>query len=566
MSTPFPVPPSRSSLPGSLAPLCALIVLAAVTTAQGCQLPSTGDASPPNDTAVVTPTARSVAVPPNAALLSAPGPYLLHRIPSAPESADSAVVAETADTVDGQATDLAVRHADGALAATWRLPNGGRMRSVGSALSPDGRWLAYITGDEPDWHLTAPMTTPLTLHVLDLADGSEAFATRLLHNDIEHDLRRLAGDVAVQYFDGTPTPSAAATDPPGVPTPWQPGWAAEDVLCAFGSGLGVLAWSPASTHLAFVGALDGPSGDVYVADVAGWQVRRVSDEPTHAFRLAWSPDGQWILHEGAGWCSRAAGDVMAETSDVSSVDGSIQRHVWDGSGTGSWLVAWPDGWIGEHEAIIHQESNRSGCCAVVRLDVSTGISRTLATWAGEPFVINPPTRQIALSGNFAAAPSTESMTFGVYIVDADSGALEQLSDQACLVEAWGAPERPFVRLQGYGVEPCDAAAFGKGVADVAIGPFGRFPRTRVSMAGTWRVVVDERGWTLFDMDGRPSAAHAQDEIADITFRPDERGLFWGANDRLWYADVPDGEARAVGPLAEQALNPFDVAWLMVAME
>ena len=566
MSTPFPVPPSRSSLPGSLAPLCALIVLAAVTTAQGCQLPSTGDASPPNDTAVVTPTARSVAVPPNAALLSAPGPYLIQRIPSAPESADSVVVAETADTVDGQATDLAVRHADGALAATWRLPDGGRVRNVGAALSPDGRWLAYVTGDEPDWHLTAPMTTPLTLHVLDLADSSEAFATRLLHNDIEHDLRRLAGDVAVQYFDGTPTPSAAATDPPGVPTPWQPGWAAEDVLCAFGSGLGVLAWSPASTHLAFVGALDGPSGDVYVADVAGWQVRRVSDEPTHAFRLAWSPDGQWILHEGAAWCGRAAGDVMAETTDVSSIDGSVQRHVWGGSGIGSWLVRWPDGWLGDHDAIVHQESNWVGCCDVVRLDVRTGISRSLGTWEDEPFVIDRPTRQIVLSGNFAASPPAETTKRGVFVVDADSGVREQLHDQACRVDSWGAPERPFVRLPGYGAEPCDAAAFGKGVDDVAIGPFGRFAHTYVSMGGAWRVVVDEHGWTAFDPVGGPHADHTQDGIAGVTFRPDERGLFWGANDRLWYADVPDGEARAVGPLAEHALNPFDVAWLMVEME
>jgi len=556
-----PIPATRSTRATRWAAIVALIApaaLAILATVQGCRaLP------PPNGTALSSATEAPIivddpssAVYPSSAQLPAPGPYLIHRVAAAPDAASTHVAA-----VSGT-TDLAVRSVDGTLAATWRIPDGGRLRDVSGALSPDGRWLVYVTGDEPGWQLTAPMTMPLTLHVMDLADGREAFATRLLHEGIEGDLRAQAEDVILSYFDGTPTPSAASTALPSIPTPWQTGWGEEDVVCAFRSGLGVVAWSPAGTHLAFVGALDGPSGDVYVVDIDGWQVRRVSDEPTHAFRLAWSPDGQWILHEGSEWCKRAAGTAVAESTDVSSVDGATQRHVWGGSHTGSWLDAWPDAWLGDHEAIVHREANGCGICDIVGIDVRTGISRTLQDGMSATFVVDTQTSQIAVSGELYGSKQSGNAEWGTFLLSAVDASLERLSEQACRVDRWGAPERPFVRLEGRGVGGCDTAAFGAGVEDVPVGPFGRFPRTRVSEAGTWRVVFDDRGWTLFDPAGGAHADHTQGGITDVTFRPDEGGLFWGAGDELWYADAPDGEAQLIAPFTDGGGQRVDWAWWM----
>lgn len=548
----------RATSSAACAALIALAAVAVLATVHGCRaLP------PPDDTALSSATEGPTIVDdpssparPSSAHLPAPGPYLIHRVAAATDAVGTRVAA-----VSGT-TDIAVRTADGTLAATWRIPDGGRLRDVSSALSPDGRWLAYVTGDEPDWHLSAPMTMPLTLHVLDLAEGREAYATRLLHAGIEDDLRVQAGEVDVSYFDGTPTPSASSTAAPSIPTPWQTGWGEEDVVCAFRAGLGVVAWSPVGTHLAFVGALDGPSGDVYVVAVDGWQVRRVSDEPTHAFRLAWSPDGQWILHEGSHVCYRAAGAAAAESTDASSVDGAIRYQVWDGSNTGSWLGVWPDAWLGDREAIVHREDNGCGICSIVGVDVRTGITRTLADGMSATFVVDARTNQIAVGGELYGSKDSGTVERGTFLLNADDVSLERLSEQACLVDRWGAPVRPFVRLEGRGVGWCDTAAFGAGVEDVPVGPFGRFPRTRVSEAGTWRVVFDDRGWTLFDPDGGAHAEHTQDGITDVIFRPDEGGLFWSAGEALWYADAPDGEARRIAPFTAGGGQRVDWAWWM----
>jgi hypothetical protein len=123
--------------------------------------------------------------------------------------------------------------------------------------------------------------------------------------------------------------------------------------------------------------MDGPTSDVYVLETATWRVTRVSAEPTHVIRLSWSPDGRWILHEGAAASRRAGGSAGGEVTYVSAADGSSESRVWGGSGIGSWLRAWPDAWLGEHEAILHAEGNGCGICAVVHVDAATGITRTL---------------------------------------------------------------------------------------------------------------------------------------------------------------------------------------------
>jgi hypothetical protein len=58
-----------------------------------------------------------------------------------------------------------------------------------------------------------------------------------------------------------------------------------------------LAWSPDALFLAFVGAIDGPTSDVYVYDTQTSHVLRLSSGQTQATNLLWSPDAQRIAHQ-----------------------------------------------------------------------------------------------------------------------------------------------------------------------------------------------------------------------------------------------------------------------------
>ncbi len=55
-------------------------------------------------------------------------------------------------------------------------------------------------------------------------------------------------------------------------------------------------WSPNGRYLAFVGAIESPSSDLYIYDRKNRVTHRLSDGPNHAFMPIWAPDSIGILH------------------------------------------------------------------------------------------------------------------------------------------------------------------------------------------------------------------------------------------------------------------------------
>ena len=75
-----------------------------------------------------------------------------------------------------------------------------------------------------------------------------------------------------------------------------PVWQREDTYLALFDRWTPPHWSPDGNTLAFTAALDGPSTDVHLYDVARDEVRRLTQEPDQAVILGWSPDGQWLVY------------------------------------------------------------------------------------------------------------------------------------------------------------------------------------------------------------------------------------------------------------------------------
>ena len=59
-------------------------------------------------------------------------------------------------------------------------------------------------------------------------------------------------------------------------------------------------WSPDGKRIAFTIRLPGVMNDIYVIDITGDNLRRLTDHPWQDLEPAWSPDGQWI----AFWSNR----------------------------------------------------------------------------------------------------------------------------------------------------------------------------------------------------------------------------------------------------------------------
>lgn len=76
-------------------------------------------------------------------------------------------------------------------------------------------------------------------------------------------------------------------------------FAAEQVYRAVVFEGGGLAWSPDGTKLAFVSGHRGTSADVFVYSRDMGESTRLTDGPSHAYQLSWSPDGwHWLQSRG----------------------------------------------------------------------------------------------------------------------------------------------------------------------------------------------------------------------------------------------------------------------------
>jgi hypothetical protein len=102
----------------------------------------------------------------------------------------------------------------------------------------------------------------------------------------------------------------------------QPGWLETD------RAVGQAKWSPGGRYLAFVGALHGPSSDLYVFDLSTKEVRRLTDGPYQVLIMDWSPDGEWVVHQSIMSFGTGAG-MAGEAVWAAALDGSEVRHLYD---------------------------------------------------------------------------------------------------------------------------------------------------------------------------------------------------------------------------------------------
>jgi dipeptidyl aminopeptidase/acylaminoacyl peptidase len=98
------------------------------------------------------------------------------------------------------------------------------------------------------------------------------------------DLRPTEVAHLTSYYPMTSSPLRAAE----VPT--------EVLYVAEVAGWSRPAWSPDGRYLAFVGAIEGPTSDLYVYDSAVGTIERLTSGPHQAAEPVWSPDGRGVLH------------------------------------------------------------------------------------------------------------------------------------------------------------------------------------------------------------------------------------------------------------------------------
>jgi hypothetical protein len=94
-------------------------------------------------------------------------------------------------------------------------------------------------------------------------------------------------------------------------------------------------WSPQGRYLAFMGAIDGPSSDLYVFDTLTSEIRRLSSGPNQAVDPVWSPDENWIVHNELIFTH----GCQIEAVWAAKVDGSEIKRLYEPHSC-PWIVGW----------------------------------------------------------------------------------------------------------------------------------------------------------------------------------------------------------------------------------
>jgi len=133
---------------------------------------------------------------------------------------------------------------------------------------------------------------------------------------------------------------------------------------------GLVEWSPNGLYLAFVGAIEGPTLDVYCYEPATGEIRRLTQGPLHAWNLLWSPESRYIVHAAnpefeIGGSVPAASELWSVSVDGSSVVGFEEKGVWY------------ENWLDDETLLLYSGPNIGGSWDLRITNIRTGNVRHL---------------------------------------------------------------------------------------------------------------------------------------------------------------------------------------------
>jgi hypothetical protein len=193
------------------------------------------------------------------------------------------------------------------------------------------------------------------------------------------------------------------------------------------------AWSPEGKRLAFIGAAQGPSADLYEYLLDTGATLRLTDGPDQAYAPLWSPDGKWIVHTAAAGFGTGAGipvtGFYAARPDGSGVISLYDIPQYSGGEYGT-------GWLDAHTLVTSSWYITCGFSDVRLADLSAQ-KADLAFKGCLSAIAVAPGRGSVL---FAQSPDTASFDKnpqpGLYLITEDQRSPRLISAEEILEIEW----------------------------------------------------------------------------------------------------------------------------------
>jgi len=256
-------------------------------------------------------------------------------------------------------------------------------------------------------------------------------------------------------------------------------------------------FSPDGQFFAFMGAIEGPTSDLYLYSLDSYETSRLTDGPSQAYQPVWSPDGRYIVHTGVSAFGTGAGANIVGIWAVRTDDFEV-LSLYDPSGSGSERII---GWVDNQTFVVHSWDAVCGSKNLRTFNIESKQSSVLWPESFRSVGFDQLNAVTVLSSNGGNCSPADGA--GIYRVPTDGSAPMRILEETGPLVIWSQEANLFL----------------------ASGNFG-----------SWFIAIDSSG-QFIDLD-KPFEANVFPAVA-----PGSRDLAW------------PGESLWIGPLLGSIDNP-----------
>lgn len=315
-----------------------------------------------------------------------------------------------------------------------------------------------------------------------------------------------------------------------------------------------VAWQPGEgRHLAFVGAIEGPSSDLYVYAYDTGEITQLTDGGSQAVYPTWSLDGEFIVQFGGRWVPPFGGAIVG----YNQADGAWAVRLADGEIiTQPAGVKWPwnlVGWLDAGHYLASEDDEDCGTRNLLTVAAGEGEAATTFDGCFASYAALSPVNDAVLisSTDCEACPLGE----GTFLLMPGGSAPQAVLPQ----RSWGIDWLP--ESGAFNVYPLGLISNeGEMLSAPPVADASYHPALSTQGFEAWEVIENQQGRVVVRSPGEDSRTILETDVATMVWDPAAGStLLIAAQDGILYAaSAPDFEPRLVGDLGSRVSQ---AAWV-----
>lgn len=410
-------------------------------------------------------------------------------------------------------------------------------------VSPDGKWLAFYTGNVGRGD--AQEILPVTLNLLNISSGEAIKIVDVVTEGYIEKLGQLADELKRLY-----------------PDYYKPldnrDWVFGSVLSAFTWSIHSMSWSSDSQMLAFAAQIDGISSDVYLFNLDTNTVEQIESSIQNVSGINWSPDGQYVVFRNSepGYVYTGS-SLYAVQPNGRVIDNPKELY------SGTWLHV--GNWLSPNLLLVADGTDTAGIFNLQSLDIGTGQLNPLWTDSVSDYAIDPSNKIIALNTGEFADPEK----FGVYFITYNGQQTKVLEGLYWATLFFRGGEQHRFLMQGFsenGTNPTlslagDIVGLDMQGRPTPIAGIFDYDKISISPDKSWLLMYDEKSLYLYDVDDNLTQTFSTNGVYSVIWRPDSQAIFFSDGKAVYFLSIPNGNPRLIDECEQYGCSLRDNTWL-----